>query len=226
MVNLINIYSEKLKRDIWLRPDTEDVVVLWDTFKSTYHVPPIDFEPKNVLDLGSNIGLTIAHYEFMWPRTVIYGVEMDRDNVSLAYKNTSDTVILHAAISSVDGYRTYTTIGEDSSSYYLSNIADKIVYSVTLDKLIYDIGWGDNIDFCKMDIEGAELEVVSSGSLWYKSIKRLLVEVHPSDEEKETEDIPENRTNLYFVTKELESKGYTVERHLSHWSSLWATKSA
>src|SRR6187549_3889801 len=96
-----------LKRDLWLRSRTQDINVYEDTFIKMYHVPPHIIEPQNILDLGSNIGMTVAHYEMLWPKAEIFGLEMDRENVALSYKNTLHSVIGHGAVSTKTGYRYY-----------------------------------------------------------------------------------------------------------------------
>ena len=49
--------------EIYCRLGTTDIEVFEDTFIKRYHLPPLDLEPvRTILDLGSNIGLTIAHF--------------------------------------------------------------------------------------------------------------------------------------------------------------------
>lgn len=195
-------YIEQLKKDIWYRPGTKDEVVIKDTFEGLYHMPPVLIHPKSVLDLGANIGLTMAHYELMWPDAKIVGYEMDVDNAIIASKNTDSTVISYA-ISKRSGVQTYG--GDDESGYALGK-GDKFVIGITLDDLAEKYA---DVHFVKMDIEGAEVDVLNSGYVWPFSFRTMLIEVH--------NDYPLERIELA-----LQERNYKCERHPRHWSSIWA----
>src|SRR4051812_18900750 len=68
------------------RIGTSDIGVLHATFVRQYHLPPPDSIPAAILDLGSNIGLTVAHYACVFPEAKILGVELDANNFELCMR--------------------------------------------------------------------------------------------------------------------------------------------
>ena len=73
---------------VYCRPNTTDVNVFDDTFFGRYHLPPRELGPiRTILDLGSNIGLTVMHYAVLFPEARILGIEMDHDNYEICQRN-------------------------------------------------------------------------------------------------------------------------------------------
>jgi hypothetical protein len=59
----VEVPVAELGTTVTLRPGTSDVRVLDDTFAGRFHLPPPDVEaPELVVDLGANIGTTMAHF--------------------------------------------------------------------------------------------------------------------------------------------------------------------
>src|SRR3981081_3973727 len=54
-------------RSVVCRAGTSDLNVFYDAFFCQYHLAPRGLRPKTILDLGSNIGLTMAHYAALFP---------------------------------------------------------------------------------------------------------------------------------------------------------------
>ena len=52
------------------------------------------------------------------------------------------------------------------------------VPAVTVDSLIEELGV-DEVDYVKMDIEGAEKEVLANAGSWLPRVRSIKVEVHP-----------------------------------------------
>lgn len=205
-MNLIPIYINALEKNIWIRPGTDDEIAVKDTFQGLYHIPPENIAPEIVFDIGSNIGLTVAHYEKIWPEALIIGFELDKDNWLVALKNTK-SAIYNIGISHKNGWQKYSK-RKSEISYFLDENGNENVYCVTLDNLVKNF---KVVDFVKMDIEGEETKVLNSGEKWQEKIKSILVEVH-------------NGFPLEQVEKMLLDRGYTCERHLVHWSAIWAKK--
>lgn len=206
---IYSYYSEALGREIYLRDNGYDQETFNEVFRFKYHMPPATLEPETVLDLGCNIGLTMAHYEVMWPDAKVMGIEMDRYNCYMAARNTEKAIVQNVAVSDTPGYKIYKSWGSPEA-YTLDDEGDELVFATTLDRIIDYIG---PVDFCKMDIEGEETDIILNlESEWHKHVKSLLVEVH-------------NEFPLDIIVAMLKYKGYQVEWHWRHWSSLWATKS-
>src|SRR5205807_4490678 len=111
--SLISLRVKETKNHpLFCRPNTTNAKVLWDTFSRRYNLPPIDLDEDAVIvDLGSNVGYTIAHFAYLYPKSRIYGVEMNSGNFEMAKKNLAtlkdQCIIIHAAIWSENGMISY-----------------------------------------------------------------------------------------------------------------------
>ena len=205
-------YAKPLGREVELRPGTTDEQIFHEAFVKQFHVPPEKISPATVLDLGCNIGLTVAHFEALWPDADIIGVDLDADNCVVARRNCRRARILNVAVSAISGTQTYS--GEEAWSFRLDPSGDRAVEARTLDELT-DL-FGGSADFVKMDIEGAEWEVVQTPGEWPERIGSLLIEIHGTEGRRQ-EGIDE-------MMGHLRNKGFTCRKHEAHWSAVWATR--
>ena len=105
-----------------VRPATSDVRVIDDTFWGRYHLPPPELGvPEVVVDLGSNIGLTMSHFAYLFPDAHIAGVELDSRNAALCRRNiaawSDRCTVLQAAIWSADGEVAYHRKPDEAWAY-------------------------------------------------------------------------------------------------------------
>ncbi len=171
---------------MYCRPGTTDSTVLWDTFWNRYHLPPVILRPKAViLDLGANVGYTVAHMAALYPNATVIGVEMDKANAELARHNTEPfrdrCHIIHAAIWPEDGVVSYAGDTEWGFSVTRPQTggerSTKSAPAISPETIIRDYKLG-RIDYVKMDIEGAEAELLTSDAKWLEHVQALSVEVH------------------------------------------------
>ena len=186
---------------IWCRSGLADLGVVYDTFVGAYHLPPQDLEPvRSILDLGSNIGLTVAHLAVRYPGARILGVELDPANCELARRNTAvlgeRCEILRGAVWHEPGEVAYGGVRE--SGYAVgAGAADRKAPAFTVGQLLDRFGV-DDVDYVKMDIEGAEREVLAQAGPWLRRVRCLKVEVHP-----------EKASSLYTLGRSMDD----LERH-------------
>lgn len=237
MTGTVYVPTPALGREVVLREEGSDRQVWADTFTGLYHVPPPEMPPPaTVLDLGANIGLTAAHYRALWPSADIVAVEMDPDCAELAEVNARGVAVKCFAVTGRGGWGWYETgglaegytfvrggNGQAAPSADGSMGADgrRIVSSYTLRQIIRrsfpDVR---QVDFVKMDVEGAEWGILAHGA-WAPLVKHLLLEVHPSpdcpDRDQDTIGLV---TAAYIRLGEL---GFHVRTdHAAHPRALWA----
>jgi len=211
------------KTDIILRGGYTDISVLKATFIDRYHRSPFNLGLAPVIvDLGSNIGLTLLDYHYEYPDARLIGVELDAANFRLLQFNTSSLKncdIINAGIWKSDGEISYS--GPDSQSF---SIAEKPSEggnknkAITIDSLFSRYGIS-KVDFLKMDIEGAEEQIIleSDCSNWISRVKIISIEVHKTAKY-------ENRDMMNLIRSRLEKSGFIVFESALHWSSLLAIK--
>ncbi|MCP5111802.1 MAG: FkbM family methyltransferase [bacterium] len=201
---------------VWCRSGLSDLGVLYDTFVGRYHLPPEDLAPvRTILDLGSNIGLTVAHMAAVYPEARILGVELDEGNWAMCQRNAGErSEVLHAAVWHAPGEVSYGGVRE--SGYAISDRKVKAsVRALTVGELI-DRLEVPRVDYVKMDIEGAEQEVLRDAGSWAERVRCLKVEVHP-----------EKASTLYTLgmcVEDLERLGFTCTLDARHHACVVARR--
>jgi len=215
--NLVKLQIRNLNGiSVEIRSHSTDPRVVFSTFVRQFHVPPRHLVPadaKNILDSGSNIGLTIAHFSILYPSAKIIGVEMDEENASLCRKNIQflkvRAKVINAAIWIEDGTVEYDVIENYQDGLSLvggstsKTLAKKQVDSIGINSLISAGGPEDMIDLVKMDIKGAEANVLKKNTECAGRVKVIMVECHP----------PYTRE---YCRIDLERLGFKTSLHKTH----------
>ena len=191
--------------------------VLDNVFNQEYHTTNELFSNKKnpvILDLGSNIGCTIIDFKLRYPDAIVYGYEMDIDNYDLAMANCR-------RFSNVHLFNKAVWIKKDRIVYKKNNQPD--AYSITneqnnLSLSVASLSIGDiiqenniaSIDYLKMDIEGAELNILNGEDLtWLHSVHAFNIEFHNISDSIMEKYIPK-----------LKSYGFCVYKSKIHWRAL------
>lgn len=153
-----------------------------------YHIPKKE-QPRRVVDCGANIGMAILFYKWLWPDVIVHAYEPDPDTFKTLQKNVEGNalsgVTLHnVAVSASSGTLNFfsnpaqigsgrnTTVKERGHKDFVSRKVESVDAATLLSE--------GAIDVLKMDIEGAEYEVlrrlVDSGGI--KLVKHYIVEYH------------------------------------------------
>ncbi len=207
------VYTPHVHRDLWLRPGSSDSIVWGEVFTGKYHVPPETMlTPATVLDLGSNIGLTLADYAYRWPEARIVGVELDPQNRALALRNAPGIEVIHAAVAGMAGRRRYS--GTKPFAFKLDREGDSAVEARALEEIILST-FVYPVDFVKMDVEWTEWELLDVASRWSPLVRNLLVELH-------SRDAPE--VAIAQAIAKLENAGFQAWKHDAHPVAVWAIR--
>ena len=173
---------------VWLRPGTSDSRTLWETFVTRYHLPPRELDPDSVeliLDLGANIGLTMADLAVRFPRARVIGVELDAENAALARRNTEPwadrCMVVEGGIWPEDGELWYHHHANTAGYNVLPGghaLATARAKARSIGGLIHLHAKGRPVDYVKMDIEGSEAEVLERNTEWAPRVRCIKVETH------------------------------------------------
>lgn len=143
------------------------------------------FESENpapyILDCGANIGLSIIYFKRLFPEARIIGFEPDTHIYSLLKNNLisfgfSDVVIENKAIWTEDTVLNFSAIGSLGGSVNEIEGSQAQVSQVPAVRLRNYLS--TQVDFLKMDIEGAEVSVIKDCSDLLKNVMNLFVEYH------------------------------------------------
>lgn len=183
--HVLKLFPRESPFSLYCRPNTTDAQVLFDVFSRKNHLPPTKL-PSNstIVDLGCNVGFTMAHFSYFYPHSKIYGVEMDKKNFLMAQKNldpiSNQCILDNSAIWYKNEIVEYS--GDREWGYKIEQHHSKInfnkIKSKTIDRLFdeYEI---KHCNYLKMDIEGAEEKILENMGDWINKIDSMKIELHP-----------------------------------------------
>lgn len=164
--------------------DIFELHVLVGIFKAREY--DIEFRPR-IVDLGANIGIASLWFYDQYPYAQIEAYEPDPETFKILQKNVAHLGVktIQKAISgsneSIKFFHSFRSIG--SSLIELGETTKIIeVEGITLDSII-----GNGIDILKIDIEGAEFEVLEKCTTLSK-IRAIVGEIHPKIANRSIED--------------------------------------
>jgi len=140
--------------------------------------------PATVLDLGSNIGASLMYFRLRYPQARLIGFEPDPLVFARLERNMAQfgaVEIVNAAVAGTGGKLTFFRYPRHSWASSLMPLwgitSDQIaVPARTLDDVIDDLGL-DSVDLLKIDIEGAEWDVLPNFRQIDK-VRTVIGEVH------------------------------------------------
>ncbi|MDP4150101.1 MAG: FkbM family methyltransferase [Bacteroidota bacterium] len=174
-----HVYKRKYK--IAYRDGPTFLMSIKELFIDEFYKFRPDSDHPRIIDCGSYIGTSILFFKVNYPHAIITGFEPDASNYSLLKSNVdnwgfSGIEIFNAAIWVNNENVSFHSAGNMSSRIEAgANERDdqKMVRCVRLNDLLHE-----QVDFLKIDIEGAELPVLRDCSDNLKNVKNLFVEYH------------------------------------------------
>ncbi|MCF0061103.1 FkbM family methyltransferase [Dyadobacter chenwenxiniae] len=181
------------------------------------------FESKNpapvIFDCGANVGMSVLYFKKLFPKARITAFEAEPDIAALLLNNLKnsniqDVRIIDKAVWKDDQGIWFGSESADSSSIY-SNAKKKKIGSIRLkDFLLAE----NHIDFLKIDIEGAEKEVLNDCRDALSHVQNLFVEFHsyignPQGLAEIIQIFEENGFRYYIDTNQHRLKPFTNYRY-------------
>lgn len=168
---------------LYARPNTSDEGTWHDVFDEdkAYHRPPLlgKLFPKTIIDVGAYVGYTTIDLKNLYPDSYIIAIEPDEENYKTLLENVSRAYpnggwgSARCAIWNYSGYGRLR--GEHFNAKQIELGANVRVY--TLDNIVevYEL---EKIDYIKLDVEGAEKDILQLGGKWVDMTSYIKVEVH------------------------------------------------
>ncbi|MFD9225943.1 FkbM family methyltransferase [Streptomyces sp. NPDC060064] len=218
----ITVGSQSMQ--VAFRRNQSDIYTLREVFlEGIYDFPYHKYVPKvrTIVDLGANIGLAALSLAAQHPSARVLCVEPVDENVKVLKINRDlngfDIEVSKTAVDAVPGEVTLfpnewwssSTITPDVAGARQGNagrmeqplaLKSQRIRAITIDELSKEHGI-DEIDVMKMDIEGAEANIMAGNLDWLDRVGVLIIEIH----RKYVDADP--------IIKALESKGFTRADH-------------
>ncbi len=135
-------------------------------------------ESPLILDGGANVGLSIRYFKKIYPKSRIIGFEPDPKIFKVLERNCRELegVELHAcALWKENGFLNFNSEGSDAGTLMDTDRAKTKIQVPTIRLRDY---LQESVDFLKLDIEGAEGEVLSDCAERLNQVSNLFVEYH------------------------------------------------
>ena len=163
--------------------DLSELKIIREVFFGDEYLAPDGVDPEVIVDLGSNAGFSVLFFKSVYPNARIVAVEPHTGTFQRLRINTShlDGVeLVNAAVTDRDGETTLFS-GSESWAAALTPSADRrtetVIPAVTLQRIVEDLDL-PRIDLLKMDIEGAEEQVLASSASVLRQTRSLIFEYH------------------------------------------------
>jgi len=185
---IIPIQLTGKKKELLLRTYDGDIDIFFEIFfNKIYDLPQVDpASIKTIVDLGSNIGLSVLYFLHQYPRASVVCVEPEPSNFAMLSKNllpeinNRKVIALEAAVMSEDGHVAF----ESAATKYNSKIGEgneaKNIQAVCINTLVDRFGI-EHIDLLKIDVEGAEKYIFSSNIDWLAKVDNIIIELHGAE---------------------------------------------
>ena len=178
-------YQRLLDYNIWINDVSNFNILRKDIFqKRIYHFQAPVTDPL-ILDCGANIGMSVLYFKHQYPDARVIAFEPDPTIAPYLEENVrrnrlKDVTIVRAALAEQDG-----TITLHSDGLYGSTImttSDDAAPTRSQRFAIRSVRLSDYldqpVDFLKMNIEGAEWQVLADSAEQLRKIRCMVVEYH------------------------------------------------
>jgi len=130
-----------------------------------------------ILDCGANMGLSVLYLKERHPQATIFAFEPDDQNFALLQKNAGNLAgvkLMKAAVWKENGTIEFASTGTLSSKI----VSDGGVNTKSIDAVRLRDLLSRPVDFLKLDIEGAEYEVLKDCADKLSLVQNLFIEYH------------------------------------------------
>jgi len=183
----------KASTKVVLRKRTSDLAVFKEIFIGNEYQKLVEkiFEKnikiKNIIDVGSNIGLTILYFTRCFPDSIVIGIEPDQTNFSQIEKNVELNQLKNIKLEKAGLWSHQSNLnlsknfrhGDNWSFSVEENVDQGNIKGITMESLFLKHKFLI-IDLLKIDIEGSEQYIFESPETcaFLKKIKVICIEVH------------------------------------------------
>jgi FkbM family methyltransferase len=187
-----------------------------EIFRERQYLFETDSSTPFVVDCGANIGMSVLYFKGLYPDARVLAFEPDPGAFACLRENVTgnalpDVRIENAAVTGVEGETDFFYDRVDPASLRMSIVRERMpkdrrtVRAVRLSRFL-----DEEVDFLKLDVEGAELDVIGelADARKLRLVRQMLVEYHHHI--VRTED----RFSRLLALFEEDGFGYQIEGHI------------
>jgi FkbM family methyltransferase len=183
----LSFYFSALNKTLFFRPATSDFSVFRQIFMDYEYSIEFEHSPRTIIDAGANVGFASLYFSNRFPGAQIIAVEPDHSNFDTLLSNiqgNENVTALKAAL--WNSTCTLSFVEDNTLDKWGIQVTDSgmsgasTIHGIDVGTIMRDFNL-ERIDVFKIDIEGAEMELFTSGfAEWLPKTKLLIVELHES----------------------------------------------
>lgn len=166
---------------VWARAGTSDQWVWDQVFLQGELDTALPAAPTTIIDAGANVGYAMLWFAARYPRARIACLEIDPGNIRVLRLNASPVAgrvtVLGKGLWSGRTRLAIENPHAASWSFRARESQDGPIEAIGVDELLDELGF-ERASLLKLDIEGAELDVLESAHRWIDRVDALMVETH------------------------------------------------
>jgi FkbM family methyltransferase len=175
--------------------------------KQIYKFAPASSKPL-IIDGGANVGVSVLFFKWTYPESRIVAFEPDYKVFAALERNVANfelnnVTLINKALWSSETTLEFMTEGADAGRLCAFELG-KEIYEVETKRLRELLT--QPIDFLKLDIEGAETEVLKDSADLLVNVNNIFVEYHSLAKKSQT---------LHLITTILNKAGFRIHIHSS-----------
>lgn len=181
-----------------------------------------------IIDCGANIGLSVLYFKNIFPNSEIICFEPDVNNSKLLEKNIVDNKLNNVSIHKEavwikNGFISFESKGSEASK--INESVEDISTQIPCIDFAEVLKNHNEIDFLKMDIEGAEHSVIRHCSTQLHRIKNMFIEYHGkvSDTNKLIDLLTifhQNNFQVYIKNAADNLSMPLIQKETGHWADV------
>lgn len=182
---LVSLGLPSCTRGIVVRRHTTDVAAFEQVFiGEEYDISIGNMDPRFIIDAGANIGCASVFFAHRFPHASIWAFEPEASNFELLEQNSrgfSNIIPVKAAVWSSDTELEIQNPDDEKWAFRVqqtTNQGSSKVRALSIPSILKNAG-AEWVDILKIDIEGAEKELLEANSAgWINRIGMIIIELH------------------------------------------------
>jgi FkbM family methyltransferase len=133
-----------------------------------------------IIDCGANIGISVLYFKSIYPKARVIAYEPDPGNYHILQQNIianqlKDVEAIESAVWTENGTISFVAKGNEGSKITTADDPDALTIPTSR---LAEVIENKKVDFLKIDIEGAELDVIKDCAPYLGNVENLFIEYH------------------------------------------------
>lgn len=165
---------------VYLRPGTSDLDVFDEIFLQNEYGLDVG-QPQSIIDAGAHIGLSAVFFALRFPAAQVVALEPEDGNFRMLSRNVASLSNVRAVCAGLWARTSRLKVVDPGHSSWGFRVVESEdgegIEALGLSDLLSQLKEGART-LVKIDIEGSEIEVLSTSAQWLPSVDVVIIELH------------------------------------------------